>query len=522
MPVATGPGQTAHLQPQHEAHVIQANLGQQSLESRTPGDRLPALTEIIVDDQHPRRGPSQSLGPLAKPILHLRRLAVFADLFGAGLAHVDKGIAVQMPCVHLGTGPLSLPHTRGVHCHRGVLRRLVKSPHASPPGDRVRPGTRRCEPVWPGSRSWGVRADVPRVPEASATGSCPVSGGGHGVACEAGHDAPPCRCLFAHHSAKSNRADAATIGRHAAFEQDESTVAFCLLAHAQPLAFRRLARARWRSSRVHAASDQHACETVEGASSRERVRPSLSRALQVFPGGNRRLLLPGRSLRGAECPACKPRVSSGIVALVEFAPCGARRPGVSHPLDVAFATPHRLAATCQPTANGSRSGGDALLRQSRSALRRSSLGHGLGQAIGARMHGSAPWKTEETIVGLPRLLVLSVLLTFRILEPCADSLTPDGLGSCRKRRNFGAHRSLVQSCGCRSAALGSPDLILQIWWLSPFTSRRQLSRLTDVARAPVSDRTCELRLNEFHRTNAEISPDSRMVSRSGRDAVLHP
>src|SRR5271157_4768831 len=85
------------------------------------------------------------------------------------------------------------------------------------------------------------------------------------------------------------------------------------------------------------------------------------------------------------------------------------------------------------------------------------------------MRGSAPWKTEETIVGLPRLLVLSVLLTFRIFEPCADSLTPDGLGRCRKRRNFGAHRSLVQSCGCGSAALGSPDLILQIWWLSPFT-----------------------------------------------------
>src|SRR5208337_51991 len=39
-----------------------------------------------------------------------------------------------------------------------------------------------------------------------------------------------------------------------------------------------------------------------------------------------------------------------------------------------------------------------------SALRRSSLGHGHGQAIGAPMHGSAPWKTEETIVGWPRLL----------------------------------------------------------------------------------------------------------------------
>src|SRR5271157_2223193 len=43
------------------------------------------------------------------------------------------------------------------------------------------------------------------------------------------------------------------------------------------------------------------------------------------------------------------------------------RPGVSHPLDVAFATPHRLDANCQPTASGSRSSGVALLRQSRSA-----------------------------------------------------------------------------------------------------------------------------------------------------------
>jgi len=35
--------------------------------------------------------------------------------------------------------------------------------------------------------------------------------------------------------------------------------------------------------------------------------------------------------------------------------CGARRHGVPHPLGVAFASPHRLAATCQPAANGSRS-----------------------------------------------------------------------------------------------------------------------------------------------------------------------
>ena len=53
-----------------------------------------------------------------------------------------------------------------------------------------------------------------------------------------------------------------------------------------------------------------------------------------------------------------------------------------------------------------------------------------------------------------KLSLLSVLLTFKIFEACADFLTPDGFGSCRKRRNFGAPRSLMQSCHCGSAALG--------------------------------------------------------------------
>ena len=106
-------------------------------------------------------------------------------------------------------------------------------------------------------------------------------------------------------------------------------------------------------------------------------------------------------------------------------------------------SPHRLAATCQPTttANGSRSGGVALLRPSRSALRRSSLGHGHGQAIGARMHGSAPWKTEETIVGLPRLLVLSAL---------SRSDSPDLVAvtfHLSRRIAFLDNRSRVAYCG---------------------------------------------------------------------------
>jgi hypothetical protein len=37
----------------------------------------------------------------------------------------------------------------------------------------------------------------------------------------------------------------------------------------------------------------------------------------------------------------------------------------------------------------------------------------------------------------------------------------------------------MQSCGCGSAALGSPDLIFQIWWLSPFTSTAKIRHLLD-------------------------------------------
>ena len=73
------------------------------------------------------------------------------------------------------------------------------------------------------------------------------------------------------------------------------------------------------------------------------------------------------------------------------------------------------------------------------------------------MHRSALRETEETIVGLSRLLVLSVLLTFKIFEAYAGFLKPDGLGSCRKRRDFGARGSLV-----RQAFAARPRCVLQI------------------------------------------------------------
>ena len=78
----------------------------------------------------------------------------------------------------------------------------------------------------------------------------------------------------------------------------------------------------------------------------------------------------------------------------------------------------------------------------------------------------------------------SILLTVKIFEACADFLTPDGLGSCRKRRNFGAHHSLVQSCGCGLAALGCYNPLRTLkkggsvrpWRLSERSGWRVLSR----------------------------------------------
>src|SRR5208337_3891708 len=177
------------------------------------------------------------------------------------------------------------------------------------------------------------------------------------------------------------------------------------------------------------------------------------------------------------------RGASGIVALVEFAPCGARRQGVPHPLGVAFAAPHRLAATCQPAANGSRSGGGAVLRQSRSALRRSQLGHGHGQAIGAGMDDSASRKTEETIA---RIATVTCIIQIWWLSPfgtLADLLDLIGFVACvssggQMRGPGPAHHS--------SAPRGAASLQICDY----------ISTGASHAGRPVTDRNCKPRLGD--------------------------
>src|SRR5271157_2967297 len=72
----------------------------------------------------------------------------------------------------------------------------------------------------------------------------------------------------------------------------------------------------------------------------------------------------------------------------------------------------------QPQTEAEVSGGVAVLRQARSALRRSQLGHRHGRAIGAGMDDSASWKTEETII---RLSTVTCILQIWWLSPSAGA-----------------------------------------------------------------------------------------------------
>jgi len=72
------------------------------------------------------------------------------------------------------------------------------------------------------------------------------------------------------------------------------------------------------------------------------------------------------------------------------------------------------------------------------------------------MHGSAPWKTEETIVGLPRLL---------------RSDSPD-LVAVTFHLSVGLPRLLRSDSPDLVAVTFHLSQILQIWWLSHFTFPR--------------------------------------------------
>ena len=89
MPVLVGACQTAHLQAEDYADVVQADLGEQVLEAQPSLGRLPAAPLVFIHDFHPVRGPTKRGGPMHQAILPVCRLAVLQHLLGSRLSDVD-------------------------------------------------------------------------------------------------------------------------------------------------------------------------------------------------------------------------------------------------------------------------------------------------------------------------------------------------------------------------------------------------------------------------------------------------
>ncbi len=124
----------------------------------------------------------------------------------------------------------------------------------------------------------------------------------------------------------------------------------CFLHFIQSLARRRLAGVGRRPSRIHAANDEHARQTLERTSPRDWLWPFVPGPLQVFSCGNRGLFLPSRPLRRAKCLARQFGGSCRGLALVQSEARGTRGSRLSNTLRVAAAQASRLAGTRQPAA----------------------------------------------------------------------------------------------------------------------------------------------------------------------------
>ncbi len=168
-----------------------------------------------------------------------------------------------------------------------------------------------------------------------------------------------------------------------------------VLSAFESLALGPLARVGRRPSRLHAANDQHARKTLERASPRDRVWPSLPGALQVFPGGERGLFLPGRPLRRAKCTARELGCAGGGVAVVKPAAGGARGSGVSNSFRVAAATPQQLAGNREPPAVRGRVERFASMCPTWLSLWKCRMDGRDREAIENRVNITPSWKTEE-------------------------------------------------------------------------------------------------------------------------------
>jgi hypothetical protein len=108
VPVLAGAGETADLQAEDQADLVQGDFGQKPLEARSPLGRLAAAPQVVVDDLDAVASPAEVDRPASERVLAGRRFLVFGNLLERRLTHVDDGSAAEVPGLNFGrTGGLS-------------------------------------------------------------------------------------------------------------------------------------------------------------------------------------------------------------------------------------------------------------------------------------------------------------------------------------------------------------------------------------------------------------------------------
>ena len=101
VPVGVVAGQPGHLQAEHDPGPAHADLGDQVLEPFPVGGAGTGVALVGVDGDDLRRGPAQRRSPMPQRVLPGGGLGVVEDLLERGLAHIQVGVAGQVPGGHL-------------------------------------------------------------------------------------------------------------------------------------------------------------------------------------------------------------------------------------------------------------------------------------------------------------------------------------------------------------------------------------------------------------------------------------
>ena len=102
IPVAARPRQSAHLDPQDDADVIEIHFGEDAMVPGAMDGRLPRGRPVVVDDQDALERPTQFDGVATQVVLKGGRFAVVEDLLRTGLPHVDDGQPSEVLRLDLG------------------------------------------------------------------------------------------------------------------------------------------------------------------------------------------------------------------------------------------------------------------------------------------------------------------------------------------------------------------------------------------------------------------------------------